>query len=326
MERIPSSPPFIEPLPFTQNRPFWSVMIPVYNCAQYLTETLESVLEQGVDSSEMQIEVIDDASSDADVEALVSRVGKGRVKYFRQEQNVGSLCNFATCINRAQGQVVHILHGDDRVKKGYYNKLSELFQRHPEAGAVFCRYTYINEKGHRLHDRRPEMNEDGILEDWLLKIGEYQRVQYAAIAVRRDVYEALGGFYGVTYGEDWEMWVRIAYHYPIAYTPEVLAEYRRHANSISGQKFVKGYYLKDLQSVMGYIQHYLPAEKREHLLKKSKKFYAHYSMRVANKVWHSSHNKVDVHQQVKQTLSMHSDLLLYWKVAKIYVKMLINRR
>jgi len=30
------------------------------------------------------------------------------------------------------------------------------------------------------------------------------------MVVKREVYEKLGGFYGVEYGEDWEMWVRIA--------------------------------------------------------------------------------------------------------------------
>ena len=50
-----------------------------------------------------QIEVVDDASTDADVAAVVERVGKGRVKYFRQSNNVGSLLNFKTCIDRAEG-------------------------------------------------------------------------------------------------------------------------------------------------------------------------------------------------------------------------------
>ncbi|GAB3538547.1 hypothetical protein GCM10027443_33740 [Pontibacter brevis] len=301
-------------------------MIPVYNCSQYLAETLESVLENQVSPQDMQIEVVDDASTDADVEALVKEIGKGRVQYFRQEQNVGSLHNFVTCINRAQGKVVHILHGDDRVRNGYYQKLEELFYKHPEAGAAFSRFTYIDEKGEELYDQRPEMMEAGILSDWLLKISEYQRIQYAAIAVRREVYEKLGGFYGVTYGEDWEMWVRIASHYPIAYTPEVLADYRKHSSSISGQKFVTGLYLKDLLRVMEYIQNYLPTEQKDNLLKKSKKFYAHYGLRVANQVWHSSHNKAGVKQQVKQTLALHSDPLLYWKIGKVYLKMILNRR
>src|SRR5438270_4853541 len=97
-----SQPPLILPLTL-QNRPRWSVMIPVYNCAPFLPQTLHSVLQQDLSEAEMQIEVVDDASTDADVEAIVQEIGNGRVRYFRQPQNRGSLKNFETCLNRAEG-------------------------------------------------------------------------------------------------------------------------------------------------------------------------------------------------------------------------------
>ncbi|WP_157578920.1 glycosyltransferase family 2 protein, partial [Pontibacter roseus] len=105
MERIPTSPPIIPPLDPSEERPLWSVMIPVYNCSQFLVYTLESVLEQGIPVEQMQIEVVDDASTDADVEKIVQEVGKGRISYYRQPQNVGSLRNFETCINHAKGHL-----------------------------------------------------------------------------------------------------------------------------------------------------------------------------------------------------------------------------
>jgi glycosyltransferase involved in cell wall biosynthesis len=119
-ERIPSSPPDIPPLFPDSSRPLWSVMIPVFNCAQFLKETLESVLSQDLGETLMQIEVVDDASTDTDVAALVNKIGKGRVRYFCQTFNAGSLRNFETCINRSKGKLVHLLHGDDRVKDGFY--------------------------------------------------------------------------------------------------------------------------------------------------------------------------------------------------------------
>jgi glycosyltransferase involved in cell wall biosynthesis len=326
MFNIPSSPPVIKSLPSGLDRPLWSVMVPVYNCAQYLPETLESVLMQGFPQQDMQIEVIDDASTDADVEELVKRIGKGRISYYRQKQNVGSLSNFETCINRAQGHMVHILHGDDKVGAGYYQKLGELFRKYPEAGAAFCRFRYMNETGRKIFDQRPEMPQDGILDNWLVRIAEYQRIQYAAIAVRREVYEKLGGFYGVTYGEDWEMWVRIASYYPVAYTPEVLAYYRKHASSISGQKFVTGQHLRDLQQVMDYIQAYLPTNQKHQILQKSRKFYAQYGIKIANQLWHTSHSKETVKEQIRQSLSLHSDYLLYYKILKLYIKMMVSRK
>ena len=116
--RIPAAPPVIEPVPNHTARPLWSVMIPVYNCLHYLEETLMSVLLQDPGIDLMQIEVIDDCSTDGNVQELVCRVGKGRIGYYRQPYNKGSLRNFETCLNRAWGHWVHLLHGDDKVIKG----------------------------------------------------------------------------------------------------------------------------------------------------------------------------------------------------------------
>jgi len=326
MNLIPSSPPQIKPLSNEATRPLWSVMIPVYNCSQFLIKTLESVLVQSISEKDMQIEVVDDASTDTDVEALVNSIGKGRIKYFRQPENVGSLRNFETCINRSRGHIVHILHGDDQVKNGYYATLGNLFKQYPEAGAAFCRYTYVDEQGNKLYDEEPEMAQEGILKDWLLYIGERQRIQYVSIAVRREVYEKLGAFYGLTYGEDWEMWVRIAKYYPVAYTPNILAEYRMHSDSISGTKFLTGQNTKDMVQVMEIIKDYLPPDQQEAIFEKSKKFYAYYGVWVANELWHKLHDVRAVKAQIKQALHIHKDPILYWQILKIYIKILINKK
>jgi glycosyltransferase involved in cell wall biosynthesis len=301
-------------------------MIPVYNCANYLPETLQSVLQQQLPEHLMQIEVVDDASSDADVEEIVNRLGQGRVKYYRQPKNVGSLHNFATSISRARGHLVHLLHGDDRVRRGFYQELGDLFEHYPEIGAAYCRFGYIDEVGNPKHDQSPEMDRSGILSNYLLRISENNRIQYAAIAVKREVYEKLGAFFGTTYGEDWEMWVRIARNYPIGYTPNILAEYRHHTNSISGNKHVYGEYLVDLTTIMGHIQQHLPLSDREPVLKRSKKFYSHYAIRQANNLWHLRHDKEATFKYIRQVLLVHQDPALYYKILKLLVKVAINKR
>src|SRR5690554_6873556 len=240
MERIPTSPPNISAVLPARDRPIWSVMIPVYNCSTYLPQVLRSVLKQDLGEAIMQIEVVDDASTDADVKGIVEQLGKGRISYFRQVENVGSLRNFETCINRSKGRFIHLLHGDDLVKEGFYKKITQLFRRYPDAGAAFCNYDFINKSGEITHTPAPEATKDVILCNWLNKIAGQQRIQYAAMVVKREVYEKLGGFYGACYGEDWEMWVRIARFYPVSYTPEVLAQYRVHSNSISSKHALSG--------------------------------------------------------------------------------------
>ncbi len=60
-------------------RPLWSVMIPTYHCADYLRQTLESVLAQDPGPDMMQVEVVDDHSTEDDPEAVVREVRACRV-------------------------------------------------------------------------------------------------------------------------------------------------------------------------------------------------------------------------------------------------------
>src|SRR4030095_719842 len=139
-----------------------------------------------------------------DVEALVRDTGKGRVLFFRQDLNRGSLRNFETCVNLSKGKYVHLLHGDDRVEFGFYKELTELFYNHPEAGAAFTNYIYIDHKGHPIDiTNAPLLNHPGIIPDFLYLIAKHQLIQPPAIVVKRAVYETLGSFYAAHFGEDW---------------------------------------------------------------------------------------------------------------------------
>jgi hypothetical protein len=159
-----------------------------------------------------------------------------------------------------------------------------------------------------------------------LRIAARQRIQYCAITVKREVYEKLGGFYGVSYGEDWEMWVRMSSHYPVVYTPEVLAEYRRHESSISGQAFLSGQNLRDLQWVIHTIQNYLPENDRKKAKAEASRYYAHYAANTANRLWQSARNKKGAAAQMREALRLHGDLKLYWRLAKLYARMTLNIR
>jgi glycosyltransferase involved in cell wall biosynthesis len=322
--RIPDSPPEISPLDTSIVRPTWSVMIPVYNCARYLRKTLERVLLQDQGESRMQIEVVDDASTDADVESIVREVGGGRVAYFRQPENLGSLRNFQTCLELSRGHLIHILHGDDLIRDGFYAKMENLFQQFPSIGAGFCRYAYINEGGETLYYHESEMDRPGILDDWLARLCTRQRVQYAAMVVRRESYERLGGFYGVEYGEDWEMWVRIAAQYDVGYQPEVLAEYRMHYSSVSGKSFVTGANMASLEWVMRRIQHYLPANRRAAIAAESRNFYAHYALRVANTLWGRFKDRRGASSQAWAAWDMSRDAGLLYKIIKLYTRITLN--
>ena len=225
----------VPPVPAGPARPRWSVMIPTWRCARYLGQTLESVLAQDPGPEVMQIEVVDDASDDAP-EAVVEALGRGRVGVFRQPRNVGHIANFHTCLTRARGEIVHLLHGDDFVRPGFYEALGRGFDAHPDLGAAFCRPVYADATGTETGMVPEEQPAAGLLPDALARLATEQRIMTPSIAVRRAVYEQFGGFdRRLACAEDWEMWVRIAARFPIWYEPRPLAVYRMHGASNTGR-------------------------------------------------------------------------------------------
>jgi glycosyltransferase involved in cell wall biosynthesis len=319
-ERIPQYPPMIAPIEGGIARPRWSVMIPAYNCINYLPFALRSVLEQDLGEDKMQIEVVDDCSTDGDVKSLVEEIGKGRIRYFRQQINKGSLRNFETCINRAQGELVHMLHGDDLVKPEFYQEIGGLFEAYDNIGAAFTKYTYVDEKGVETVPGRDELpKQPGIVHNWLYKIAERQRVQPPAMVVKRCVYEHLGGFYAVHYGEDWEMWIRIAAHYKVAYSPKCLALYRSgqgHNANITGISLTTGQNIKDILKVISITQKYLPEERRLELKRIAKRNFAIHYAKAANRIYINSKKAAFI--QAWGAIKMHLNIRTAYFLLRLY--------
>ncbi|MBD0276429.1 MAG: glycosyltransferase [Flavisolibacter sp.] len=324
-DRIPAAPPVILSIEDGEERPLWSVMIPTFNCIHYLRQTLSSVLTQDPGAGNMQIEVIDDCSTDGDVGALVQAIGKGRVGFFRQEKNRGSLRNFETCLNRSRGKWVHILHGDDCVKPGFYQEIEHLFNSYPSVGAAFTKHSVINERGYEIEISGNIIEEPGIVKDWLYKIAQEVCVQPPAIVVKRSVYEHLGGFFAVHYGEDWEMWTRIAAHYPVAYSPKCLAMYRRHSNNISTRAFLSGQNTKDVMTVMNIIQSYLPRDKRRRIRQQALRTYSIYFIKKSYYSFDEGKNVKAALRQATNALKMHVNKITVYNTIKLYILYMLRR-
>lgn len=276
----------IYPIPEDQERPLWSVMIPAYNCASYLVETLKSVLCQDPGPKLMQIQVVDDASTQDDPAQVVEMVAKGRVGYFRQPQNVGHVRNFNTCLKLARGHLIHILHGDDAVKPGFYQKMHEPFVELPGIGAAFCRDIRIDEDGQWNNLAPLIQNESGVIPNWLEMIAVGQRLQTPAMVVRREVYEKLGGYDNriTSYGEDWEMWVRIASQYPVWYEVEPLALYRIRASGLSGRTMRTGENARQVRLVIDLNRSHLPKNTSDRWSKMARKNLAEACLRRAHRM------------------------------------------
>jgi glycosyltransferase involved in cell wall biosynthesis len=274
----------------------------------------------------MQIEVVDDHSTDEDVRAVVEEMGKGRVGFFRQARNVGSLRNFETCLNRSRGQWIHLLHGDDLVKPGFYDEIELLFKQFPEAGAAFTGYLHVDERTQVLSPNDALSERPCIIKDWLNVIAVGQRVQTPAMVVKRSVYEHLGSFFAFHYGEDWEMWVRIAAHYPVAHSPRHLAKYRIHRNNITSNYFCSGQSIRDIEKAIEIVKDYLPADKRAQLYERAKRHYSRYFAKTSDLVYNNYHCPQQALAQAKSAFQMDKNPTTLYFVLKMYLKLLLRYR
>ena len=202
------TPPPIAPVPEGVPRPLWSVMIPTFNCAKYLRQTLESVLAQDPGPEQMQIEVVDDCSTKDDPETVVQEVGKGRVAFYRKPKNEGAIPNFNACIQRSRGQLIHILHGDDYVLPGFYERLRQAALINPDVSILCSRCFSVDESGEllELSGRMKPFEQSTRNPGEMLYYGGFWT---PGVVMRRAFYEEHGGFLtALVHTADWEMWVR----------------------------------------------------------------------------------------------------------------------
>ena len=215
-----------------------SIMIPNYNGGRYIADTISSLTAQGDTIANAQITVIDNASTD-DSEAVVKRVGGGRIGFFRRSENVGSLQNHNDCFVRAERDWVHILHSDDFLLDGAYARHNETLQKCPQANLLIARCVFVSENGiwEGLSERLgPDWAGELVYDPLFWSVSP---VQFVGILARRETVLALGGFdAAVGPATDWDLWWRIARQGKTGYSNHCVGAYRAspHSDTTSKQK------------------------------------------------------------------------------------------
>jgi len=312
-------PPAIPVLPVDDGRPFWSVMIPTYNPrADYLEDTLHSVLQQDPGPEQMQIEVIDDRSTDDLAAQTVRCVGGGRVSFHAEPQNRGLAGTWNRCIERARGHWVHILHQDDIVLPGFYDHLRRGAE-HSDAGAIFCRYAVVNLKGHWMGISELHRESAGLLDDWHARITVQQLVQCPAIAVRRLIYEQLGGFLPqLHYTPDWEMWQRIASQFSFWFEPSILACYRAHPNSATSRMRLDAVDVREVRELINLTTVYHSPARGRVLARKARSFYAGLAVLYARDMLVEGEFR-PAWKQVVEALRLCRSRRIIWQISSFFV-------
>jgi GT2 family glycosyltransferase len=232
-EELQAHTPSIGPVPAGTHRPFWSVMIPTYNCGIYLKRTLESVLCQAAGPDEMQIEVVDGCSTEDDPEEMVKELGKGRVSFYRLPRNQGPSHTFNTCIERSRGHWVHILHADDMVLPGFYEAYQKNIKDQPNLSLVCGRVVRIDEQDRWLNvGELPPFAGMQSNDAFAIKQAVKNFISFPTVVVPRATYEKVGGFCTLfQHVEDMDMWFRAGCIGQVVFIPQAYSCYRIHSNS-----------------------------------------------------------------------------------------------
>lgn len=260
-------------------------MIPTYNPGRYLEKALESVLLQDPGRHEMDIEVVDDCSTNIEVEKLVRSIAGTRVSVFQQPERTRICGNWNTCIERAKGRWIHILHQDDLILPGFYQKLREGIEQEPGIGSAFCRHILIDDDGHWTYLPELLARRSGVIPGWLELCASEVLIQTPAVVVKREVYETIGGYNpDLIFTLDWEMWTRIAANYQVWYEPQPLACYRIHQSSETSRLVKTGADVADLIKCIDISRAYLPDSVADRITKTARETYALSAVRKARRM------------------------------------------
>jgi glycosyltransferase involved in cell wall biosynthesis len=208
-----------------------SVIIPCYNTAHFVAESLDSVLEQSF-AGRMEIIVVNDGSPDTPALKQVLASYGDKIVYIEQ-QNRGLAGARNTGIRAARGRYVALLDSDDAWLPGYLAVMVQTLDDNPGAAAAFPDVVVFggsSEDGRIL--RIPGAQQDPITFESLVAGRSWVN---AGATVRREVLNRYKGYDAtLRQVEDFELWLRMLHGGErILYVPQVLTRYRRWNGSLS---------------------------------------------------------------------------------------------
>jgi len=228
----------------TKATPMVCFVVLCYKLAHLLPECVNSILSQTY--SDIEVLIMDDCSPD-NTEEVARSFQDRRVRYVRNDQNLGVLRNENEGVRLSRGKYVWIISADDYLRKPYIvQRYVELMENHPRVGYVICSGVGVRdgrETGVLPHSKY--RNRDAIVPGHVfLKKLLYTNVVLAPSAMaRRECYEKIsmyplnatfrGKKIDMVWASDWYVWCAFALSFDVAYFAEPMVCYREHDLSIT---------------------------------------------------------------------------------------------
>jgi glycosyltransferase involved in cell wall biosynthesis len=213
-----------------------SVLVPVLNGGEFLSECLESILAQ--DFPDYELLVSDDGSTD-DTGAIIERFATrdSRIRWWRNPVNLGMAANFNRCLQSAQGDYVkYVMHDDKLTVPTALRRMAEMLDQYPSVSLVGSATQLLDAKSSPLGVRNPFLR-TGLCpgRQVILKclteggnsIGEPSTVMFRRTQAARGFNQQ---FHMII---DLEMWIHFLEQGDFAYLAEPLSAFRSHPGQFS---------------------------------------------------------------------------------------------
>ena len=224
--------------------PLVSVIIPTYNRATWVKEAAASVLAQTI--RDYELIVVDDGSTDATLEALISL--EGRLTVLRRESRRGVSAARNLGAAAARGDWLAFLDSDDLWLPDKLARQVDYLRSHPDLVICQTEELWIR-NGVRVNPPQTHRKAGG---DIFLQSLQRCSVSPSAVMLHRRLFEDLGGFdETLEAGEDYDLWLRTAWRYPVGLAPEPLVIKRGgHPDQLSRQRGLDRFRIRALMKLL----------------------------------------------------------------------------
>jgi glycosyltransferase involved in cell wall biosynthesis len=203
--------------------PLVSIITPSFNQADYLEETIKSVLEQ--DYPRIEYLIMDGGSTDGSVDIIKKHQDK--IQFWVSEQDKGQTDAINKGFNRATGDILAWLNSDDTYNPKAVGEAVKFLMDNPDVAMVYADCNFIDERGNvigKFASRQTDYQK--------LRRG-YVHIPQQTMFFRAKYWKEVGpldpSFY---FAMDYDLWVRIAKRAPIQYLPgRTWANFRIHTSS-----------------------------------------------------------------------------------------------
>ncbi len=234
----------------------YSVVIPLYNKAEYISRTLKSVLAQSFQNFE--VIVVDDGSRDDSLK-IARQTDSDKIRVIAQE-NQGTAIARNTGIEHASGEYIAFLDADDEWKSNYLETIDTLTEKYPQSDVFVTAYRVVMGKNKYNYSSRLTPDEGCLESYWMTFQYPYDFVWTSATVIRKSTVLKAGCFKpGERIGQDLDLWARVARINPrVAYSSAVCVDYNRNAGQNARKREKIAYakaFLQDLEEEMKNPEH-----------------------------------------------------------------------